>query len=146
MHWKPQSCVKFLHCPYTSRELAVLGQEGQENASEEHVLKMSHCESKCRLSDGLCTVSDCTNMEHTLTPFHHTYTCLTPAKFCDTPPPPKKKSTAENMRFSSKQSPGNPRSWAQFFYSLPSDSRMHNSPGSGDLKSEQPLQASASNH
>lgn len=56
------------------------------------LLKLRHCESKCRFLDGLCAVSDCTNMEHTLTPFHHTYICLTPAKFCDTPPPLKKHS------------------------------------------------------
>lgn len=56
------------------------------------LLKLRHCESKCRFSDGLCAVSDCTNMEHTLTPFHHTSICLTPAKFCDTPPPLKKHS------------------------------------------------------
>lgn len=65
---------------------------------------------KGRLWEGLGTLPGCINVGPTSIPSPHTCVCLITLKLYHSPPRKK----AENMRVSSENSPGNPRSWPKF--------------------------------
>lgn len=65
---------------------------------------------KGRLWEGLGTLPGCINVGPTSIPSPHTCVCLITLKLYHSSPRKK----AENMRVSSENSPGNPRSWPKF--------------------------------